>query len=413
MSVHSGEDSREDSRLDSRHHVLWTALTLALGAAVSLGLARFSYAMLLPPMRSDLGWTYFVAGAMNALNALGYMVGAWASPRWMRRWGVHSTLVGGGSVAAVALALHGLTQDTLLLAGLRGLTGMASAAMFVAGGVLAARLSVRPVQGPSLSPGLVLGIFYGGVGLGIVASALLVPVLPAALGLVSWQTGWLALGTLAALATVTLQRQLTSLMPSLKDESLAAPTSGEVPALRLALVFAPGLAAYFMFGLGYIGYMTFIVTLLREQHFSVEVVSAFYAVLGVGVMASPWIWAGWLQRHRGGQTLALLSLLLALATVIPVLLPDVFWSFVSGGLFGAVFLSVVASTTALVRHNLPPSQWPTGISVFTLVFAWGQVMGPALVGFLADSAGGLRTGLALSAAVLALGAVVATRQRAL
>ena len=52
----------------------------------------------------------------------------------MRRWGVHSTLVGGGSVAAVALALHGLTQDTLLLAGLRGLTGMASAAMFVAGG---------------------------------------------------------------------------------------------------------------------------------------------------------------------------------------------------------------------------------------------------------------------------------------
>ena len=178
-------------------------------------------------------------------------------------------------------------------------------------------------------------------------------------------------------------------------------------------MFAPGLAAYFMFGLGYIGYMTFIVTLLREQHFSVEVVSTFYAVLGVGVMASSWIWAGWLQRHRGGQTLALLSLLLALATVIPVLLPEVFWAFVSGGLFGAVFLSVVASTTALVRHNLPASQWPAGISVFTLVFAWGQVMGPALVGFLADSAGGLRTGLALSAAVLALGAALAMRQRAL
>ena len=159
MSVRSDEDSSQVSRQNLRHHVLWTALTLALGAAVSLGLARFSYAMLLPPMRSDLGWTYFVAGAMNALNALGYMVGAWAAPRWMRRWGVHSTLVGGGSVAAVALALHGLTQDTILLAGLRGLTGIASAAMFVAGGVLAARLSVRPVHGPSLSPGLVLGIF--------------------------------------------------------------------------------------------------------------------------------------------------------------------------------------------------------------------------------------------------------------
>ena len=28
------------------------------GAAVSLGLARFSYALLLPPMRADLGWSY-------------------------------------------------------------------------------------------------------------------------------------------------------------------------------------------------------------------------------------------------------------------------------------------------------------------------------------------------------------------
>ena len=44
---------------------LWTAAALALGAAVSLGLARFAYAMLLPPMRADLGWSYTTAGAMN------------------------------------------------------------------------------------------------------------------------------------------------------------------------------------------------------------------------------------------------------------------------------------------------------------------------------------------------------------
>ena len=40
---------------------LWTAAALALGAAVSLGLARFSYALLLPPMRADLGWSYLTA----------------------------------------------------------------------------------------------------------------------------------------------------------------------------------------------------------------------------------------------------------------------------------------------------------------------------------------------------------------
>ena len=48
-----------------------TALALALGAAVSLGLARFSYALLLPPMRAELGWSYLTAGAMNTVNAAG------------------------------------------------------------------------------------------------------------------------------------------------------------------------------------------------------------------------------------------------------------------------------------------------------------------------------------------------------
>jgi hypothetical protein len=47
------------------------------------------------------------------------------------------------------------------------------------------------------------------------------------------------------------------------------------------------------------------------------------------------------------------------------------------------------------------------------VFAAGQIVGPTLVGWLADGAGGLRGGLACSAAVLALGALIASRQRPL
>jgi MFS-type transporter involved in bile tolerance (Atg22 family) len=83
----------------------------------------------------------------------------------------------------------------------------------------------------------------------------------------------------------------------------------------------------------------------------------------------------------------------------------------SGLLFGAVFLSVVASTTAMVRHNLPVTEWARGISAFTIVFAAGQIVGPTLVGWVADGPGGLAQGLACSAAVLLLGAVLAWQQR--
>ena len=60
---------------------LWgMAFALSLGAAISLGMARFSYGLLLPPMRDDLAWSYTLAGAMNTANALGYLLGAMALP---------------------------------------------------------------------------------------------------------------------------------------------------------------------------------------------------------------------------------------------------------------------------------------------------------------------------------------------
>ena len=130
-------------------------------------------------------------------------------------------------------------------------------------------------------------------------------------------------------------------------------------------------------------------------------------------MASARIWAGLLDRYHGGQPLAILSALLSVATLLPALTAA--WPLVlaSGLLFGGVFLSLVASTTALVRHNLAPGDWAAGISAFTIVFAAGQIVGPTVVGWIADGPGGLARGLLFSAAALGIGALLAWRQRPL
>lgn len=379
---------------------LGTAFALALAAAVSLGLARFSYALLLPPMRADLGWSYFTAGAMNTVNAAGYLAGALLLPRALARWDARHVLLAGGAGAAVALALHGLVRTDGLLFALRFATGLASAATFVAGGLLAARLAQR-----SPRPGLVLGLYYGGTGLGIVASALVVPPLAGGAAAHAWQHAWLALGALAALCTAATAATTGMLA--------AHPSAaGARQPVRWAS-FGWLLGGYLMFGLGYIGYMTFVVTLLREQGLSPGLIVAFYVLLGLGVVASSWLWAGLLQRWRGGQPLALLNGLLAAATLLPVVSAHPVAVFASGALFGAVFLSVVAATTAFVRHNLPPAAWPAGISAFTIVFAAGQIVGPSITGWVADGPGGLARGFVLSAAALALGAVMGLKQRPL
>ena len=390
--------------------VLVLAGALALGSAVSLGLARFSYALLLPSMRADLGWSYLTAGAMNTVNAAGYLVGALLMARLLERALPSVLFVGGMLATGAALVLHGLVTSDAALYALRFATGLGSAATFVSGGLLAARLVVEGAASTAHdlrtpSAGLVLGIYYGGTGAGIVASALVVPALVARPGAHAWQAAWIGLGVLALAAALVS----TAAARSTRTE----PGVRALPARFERRRIGAGLCSYVLFGLGYIGYMTFVVTLLREQGLESGVVVAFYALLGVAVVVSSWLWAPLLQRARGGGAMALLTGLLAVATALPVVSAHPAAVFASGLLFGAVFLSVVASTTALVRHNLPHAAWAGGIGAFTAVFAFGQIVGPSLVGWVADGAGGLRAGLACSAAILMLAAVVAWQQKPL
>ena len=391
---------------------LWLAVALSMGAAISLGITRFAYALLLPPMREDLGWSYTLAGGMNTANALGYLLGALATPFLLRRAAPGAVLLVGAVMATVFMGLSGFfTQATPLLAQ-RLLAGGASALVFIAGGLLAARLGAQ-VPGRS---GLLLGLYYGGTGWGITLSALLVPaVLAAAPAPHNWTWAWWALALACVAATTALlwpARVLNGLAAPVATAS-GTPPEAAVPDRVRWRALAPALLGYGLFGVGYIGYMTFVVALLREQGRGAGEVTLFYALLGLAVVLSSRIWAGLLDRSKGGEALARLNALLGVATILPAITGA--WPVVlaSGLLFGGVFLSVVASTTALVRHNLPQALWASGISAFTIVFAAGQIVGPTVVGWIADGPGGLARGLVFSACALWVGALVAWRQRPL
>ncbi len=400
-------------------HTLWLALALSLGAAVSLGVTRFAYGLLLPTMRTDLGWSYTLAGAMNTANALGYLLGALATPRLMQRLGPARLLLSGALLASVFMVLSGFFVDATPLLVQRLLAGVASAFVFIAGGLLAARLAAQQPQ----RSGFLLGLYYGGTGFGIVLSALLVPVVLEAASARphGWAWAWWALAGACLLGTAVLS------WPARALAHLNAPTAPTNSATNTTAAgakepspqyfawpdFSYSLAGYTLFGVGYIGYMTFVIALLHEQGASASAITLFYALLGVAVVLSSRIWAGLLDRFKGGQALAILNGLLGVATVLPALTSA--WPVVlaSGLLFGGVFLSVVASTTALVRHNLPQNAWATGISAFTVVFAAGQIVGPTIVGLIADGPGGLSRGLVFSAGALWVGAALAWRQRPL
>ncbi|HEX7933538.1 MAG TPA: YbfB/YjiJ family MFS transporter [Paraburkholderia sp.] len=389
-----------------RFPTLMLAAALSLGSAIALGLARFAYALLLPSMKLDLGWTFAQAGAMNTANALGYLLGALAFPRLARHWRADKLFVAGCVATAVLMAGSGFLADTHSLLVLRVITGASSAAIFISGGVLAARLaSARPGDA-----GFVLGLYYGGTGWGIVASSVLVP-LTIFDRLHGWQFAWFALAAVCALfaaAAIGAARKIEGLHAS----AAPAAKSAHIADAPRWPHFARALAGYGLFGVGYIGYMTFIVALLRNAGMSAAVVTGFYLLLGIATVLSARVWSTLLDRMRGGQALAVLNALLAVATLLPALFTQPWVAFVSGALFGATFLSAVASTTAFVRHNLPARHWAKGISAFTIVFAFGQIVGPMVIGWVSDGAG-LARGLIYSALLLAGGAAFAASQKPL
>ena len=77
---------------------------LAASPLVALGCSRFAYALLLPAMRSELGWSFTTAGLMNTLNAVGYLVGALGTAWAAAKLGQRTAFVGSLAVTVLALA---------------------------------------------------------------------------------------------------------------------------------------------------------------------------------------------------------------------------------------------------------------------------------------------------------------------
>jgi predicted MFS family arabinose efflux permease len=379
---------------------VWVVVGLAMGPAVALGLARFAYALLLPPMRADLGWSFAHAGAMNTANAAGYLVGAILAAPCGRRLGDKRVFAISLLLTALTVGASGLTADFVALVVLRLVAGFSGALAFVTGAGLtsAAAAGGSEARAPTL-----LGIYFAGAGIGITASALSVPPL---LGTIGWRGGWLVLGALGlaatAFGTLALRRAPE---PSYTAETKAH--GAWSPRFMTAKLLAYGL-----YGAGYITYATFIIAYLRAaEGFSDAGVTWFWSAFGLSSVAAAFLWAPILARLKGGWGTAATLGVVTIGTVTPLLWSAPAAAYLSAILFGGAFLAVLAAVTSFARRIVKPHAVTAAIAILTVAFGIGQCVGPVLSGALSDGPNGLRAGLWLSVVILALATVVAALQR--
>ncbi|QOZ06364.1 YbfB/YjiJ family MFS transporter [Bradyrhizobium sp. CCBAU 51765] len=373
-------------------------LTLSLAATVGLGIGRFAYALVLPDMREDLGWSYSAAGFMNTINAVGYLVGALVASRLIRRIGWSAAIRGGTLACIAALATCALSGNFVALSLARLVLGLGAAVGFVAGGALAATIA----QSQPARANFLLSLFYAGPGIGILSSGLIAPFTLQYFGPGSWWIVWWALTLLSVAMTIPLFL--------IRIESGVRFSEGSHASFAILPVLIY-LASYFLFGAGYIAYMTFMIAYVRDGGGGAAAQAAFWSLIGLSAFVTPWAWRGVLALDRGGLATAIILGANALGAALPMLGHSPAWLAVSAVVFGVGFFAVAGSTTAFVRFNYAPEVWPTAIAAMTISFGVGQTLGPIVVGAITDALGSLSYALNVSAALLALGAVAALCQR--
>jgi predicted MFS family arabinose efflux permease len=373
------------------------ALLVGLAAAVGQGFARFAYALLLPPMRAELGWSYAQAGLANSANAAGYLAGALLVGPAVARWGAPRVIRLSLLAVSLSLVASGLLPAFAPLMLWRAISGVGGALIFVAG------VAVVLALDSSHRSELPVGVYYAGPGIGIALSGALLPLILGPLGW-GWQAAWVALGGLGLGALLLIEPPLRA------AGRVTSPRAARRERLFVAgdyLRLWPALTAYGLFGLGYIGYMTFVVAYLRAIGVAPGLVQGFWVLLGVAAAASGFTWRPVVRRARPPLALCAVLAALALGAALPVLAPAG-WSFlVSAVLFGSSFLTVITVITLDVRATLPPVRWTAVTGNATAIFALGQLVGPALTGLIADMRGGLALGLLGSAVLLGVAALIA------
>lgn len=368
---------------------------LSGAAAVAVGFARFAYALILPAMQTDLGLNYAQAGWLNTSNALGYLLGALATIAAVKRFGNRRLFIAGVIVTTLSLVLTGITRDFTLLSVYRFLAGAGGAGAFICGGVLAGVLGTRAIV-----------VFFSGSGIGMFSTGALLPWLFEWAGAQAWTWAWITIGAaclpLALLSIIAARRIDEPNVPGMKAGWAWRPC-------------VPEFLAYFLFGLGYIAYITFIIAWLRQSPVRglapAVATSVMWSLLGMMTLLAPMLWRRVFNGRGDGIPMAATMAVLGTGAALPLIAPSVVGLWASAALVGVSVFMVPAAATSFVKANLPRHAWGSGLAVVTSLFAFGQTVGPVGAGWISDRWGSLSIGLGVSATLLFVGALVALTQR--
>jgi len=364
---------------------IWLALGGLLAMGAGMGVGRFVYTPILPPMVEALHLTKSQAGLIASANFIGYFAGALLAalrfPGSRRMW-----LLGALAANVVCLAAMGMTTSLAAFLVLRGIAGLVSAFILIfASALVLDRLAAAGRSGLS-------AVHFAGVGAGTAAAAALVACLS------DWRTMWEASAALALVAGLAV----LVLVPAEQAHAQAATRAART---TFPKGFAALAVAYGLFGFGYIITATFIVAMVRGLKEIAGLEPYIFVIFGLSAVPSVAFWT-WLARRWGVlRTFAVTAIIEAAGVALSALWVTSATVIATSLLVGGTFMGLTALGLIGARQG---DGDPRGrIALMTASFSFGQILGPAFAGYVYDLTGSLALPSLAAAAALVVAAILA------
>lgn len=368
-----------------------TAIGGLCAIAAAIGVGRFVYTPILPPMVAALRLSKSQAGLIASANFLGYLIGALlaampALPGSRRAW-----VLGALAVSVLTTAAMGVVDTIPAFLALRLVGGVASAfVLIIASTMVLDHLAVA-------GRGDLSAIHFAGVGSGIAVSAALVAVLSQTAQ--AWSTLWLASGALSAGGLVVA----AALLPR---HSAAARAGGTPAAATLDRALKRLIVAYGFYGFGYVITATFLVAIVRAAPAIRALEPVIWIVFGLAAAPSVTLWTRIAGRLTGiPRAFALACVVEAVGVLASVAWQSTVGVFVAAILVGGTFMALTA--LGLIRaRELGHGDPRRALALTTSAFGIGQIVGPYFAGIVSDRLGSFTVPSIAAAAALLIAAVL-------
>jgi predicted MFS family arabinose efflux permease len=246
-----------------------------------------------------------------------------------------------------------------------------------------------------------LGLYFIGIGLGVVVSAAGAWALSFYWTL--WSAQWLAFAAIGLVFFVPawLWR------PPVPPAPAPAVSGAAVPLIsrRWMLTMA---GSYFAAGWGFVISATFTVAIVEREPALAGQGALAWALVGLAAMPAVFLWDKVARRWGDTRALLLAFGLQTLSVVLPAVSGSLAAALMGAIGYGATFIGIVSMTLSLVGRRAPQNPGKA-MARLTLSYGAAQMLAPVVAGAMAQATGTFKGALWLTAGVMAAGmALLAT-----